>query len=55
MYESDDEQSKREFYHQERNNNKNNNKIENDGSVTLYVCIKVSYVVLFCFCYFVNC
>ena len=37
MYESDDEQSKREFYHQERNNNKNNNKIENDGSVTLYI------------------
>ena len=37
MYESDDERSKREFYCHKNNNNDNNN-IENDDSVTLYVC-----------------
>ena len=37
MYESHDEQSKREFYYNESNNNKKNN-FENDGSVTLYIC-----------------
>ena len=36
-YESDDEQSKKQFYYHESNNNKKN--IENDNSVTLYVCM----------------
>ena len=40
MYESDDEQSKRQFYSHESNNNKNNN-IENNDSMSRYTYIKV--------------
>ena len=36
MYESDDEQSKREFYYHESNNNMNYN-IENDDFVSRYI------------------
>ena len=38
-YELDDGESESEFYYPESNNNKNNN-IENDNSLTLYVCIR---------------
>ena len=42
MYESDGEQSKREFYYHESNNNKKNN-IENDDSMSRYTYVR--YVV----------
>ena len=42
MYESDGEQSKREFYYHESNNNKKNN-IKNDDSMSGYTYVR--YVV----------
>ena len=39
MYESDDEQSKREFYYHEINNNEKNN-IENDDSKSRYTYVR---------------
>ena len=42
MYESDDEQSKREFYFHESKKNKKNN-IENDNSLSRYTYVR--YVV----------
>ena len=42
MYESHEEQSKRDFYYHESNNNKNND-IENDNSLSRYTYVR--YVV----------
>ena len=39
MYESDGEQSKREFYYHESNNNKKNN-IKNDDSMSGYTYVQ---------------
>ena len=42
MYESDDEQSKREFHYYESNNNKKNN-IENDVSMSRYMYVRYGF------------
>ena len=43
MYESANEQSKRDFYYHESSNNKNNN-IENDDSITLFWYVDMLFI-----------